>query len=237
MTMEPDTWCDPDAVGAPLPQTDEVDTEPQSVTISPRESFEVLRQVSEDELRAQERGEQLDPMESGRAAITIALTPLCQLEGAVLVGVSLLEGAVRRVERVDEENAEVYLPDWLYGRDSLRADEVAGLLVERVERDLSDPVVVSTMGEEAVAQLRAGLSVISAARREDVDGFAGLVRPDADPEWLVDGAQEICVALAAHAATIGWERPEVDVSAVFASLELGAEPDLVRDLLRRAGRS
>ena len=84
------TWCDPDEIGAPLPETDEVEADPQTVQIPPAESFEVLRRVSEEELRAQERGEQLDPLESGRAAITIALTPLCQLEGAVMLGVSLL---------------------------------------------------------------------------------------------------------------------------------------------------
>ena len=74
-------WCDPDSVGAELPQNDDVEADPQSVQIPPAESFEVLRRASEEELRAQERGEQIDPLESGRAAIAIALTPLCQLEG------------------------------------------------------------------------------------------------------------------------------------------------------------
>ena len=85
----PTTWCDPDDVGAPLPETDEVEADPQTVQIPPAESFEVLRRASEEELRAQERGEQLNPLESGRAAITIALTPLCQLEGAVMLGALL----------------------------------------------------------------------------------------------------------------------------------------------------
>ena len=56
------------------PETDEVEADPQTVQIPPAESFEVLRRASEEELRAQERGEQLNPLESGRAAITIALT-------------------------------------------------------------------------------------------------------------------------------------------------------------------
>ena len=228
------TWCDPDEIGAPLPETDEVEADPQTVQIPPAESFEVLRRVSEEELRAQERGEQLDPLESGRAAITIALTPLCQLEGAVMLGVSLLEAAVKRVEHVDEDAVEAYLPDWLFDRDNLTAADVPGLLVERVHRDLADPVVVSTMGEEAVEQLRSGLSAILAAQRHDAAEFAHYVNPDVDPEWLIDGCQEICVALAAHAATIGWQRPEVDVSNVFASLDMASEPDLVRTLLRQA---
>ncbi|GAE76911.1 hypothetical protein JCM18918_2744 [Cutibacterium acnes JCM 18918] len=110
----PTTWCDPDDVGAPLPETDEVEADPQTVQIPPAESFEVLRRASEEELRAQERGEQLNPLESGRAAITIALTPLCQLEGAVMLGVSLLEAVAKRVEQVDEDAVEAYLPDWLF---------------------------------------------------------------------------------------------------------------------------
>ena len=46
----------------------------------------------------------------------------------------------------------------------------------------------------------------------------------------------LCLANAAtaHAATIGWQRPEVDVSNVFASLDMVSEPDLVRTLLRQA---
>ena len=52
----PTTWCDPDDVGAPLPETDEVEADPQTVQIPPAESFEVLRRASEEELRAQERG-------------------------------------------------------------------------------------------------------------------------------------------------------------------------------------
>ena len=185
----PTTWCDPDQIGAPLPETDEVEADPQTVQIPPAESFEVLRRASEEELRAQERGEQLNPLESGRAAITIALTPLCQLEGAVMLGVSLLEAVVKRVEQVDEDAVEAYLPD---------------------------------------------LSAILAAQRHDVAEFSRHVNPDIDPEWLIDGCQEICVALAAHAATIGWQRPEVDVSNVFASLDMASEPDLVRTLLRQA---
>lgn len=157
----PTTWCDPDDVGAPLPETDEVEADPQTVQIPPAESFEVLRRASEEELRAQERGEQLNPLESGRAAITIALTPLCQLEGAVMLGVSLLEAVVKRVEQVDEDAVEAYLPDWLFDHDNLTAADVPELLVERVRRDLADPVVVSTMGEEAVEQLRSGLSASS----------------------------------------------------------------------------
>lgn len=151
----PTTWCDPDDVGAPLPETDEVEADPQTVQIPPAESFEVLRRASEEELRAQERGEQLNPLESGRAAITIALTPLCQLEGAVMLGVSLLEAVVKRVEQVDEDAVEAYLPDWLFDHDNLTAADVPELLVERVRRDLADPVVVSTMGEEAVEQFAA----------------------------------------------------------------------------------
>lgn len=230
------SWCDPEALGAPLPETDEVEADPQTVQIPPAESFEVLRQVSEEELRAQERGEQLDPLESGRAAISIALTPLCQLEGAVILGVSVLEAAVKRVEQVDDDAVEVYLPDWLFDRDGLTAADVPGLLVERVRRDLADPVVVSTMGDEAVEQLRSGLSVILAAQRRDAEEFSRYVNPDVDPEWIIDGCQEICVALAAHAATIGWQRPEVDVSNVFASLDMSRDPDLVRTLLRQARR-
>ncbi|MES6951999.1 hypothetical protein U6V65_08330 [Cutibacterium acnes] len=226
----PTTWCDPDDVGAPLPETDEVEADPQTVQIPPAESFEVLRRASEEELRAQERGEQLNPLESGRAAITIALTPLCQLEGAVMLGVSLLEAVAKRVEQVDEDAVEAYLPD----HDNLTAADVPGLLVERVRRDLADPVVVSTMGEEAVEQLRSGLSAILAAQRHDAAEFSRHVNPDVDPEWLIDGCQEICVALAAHAATIGWQRPEVDVSNVFASLDMVSEPDLVCTLLRQA---
>jgi len=99
---------------------------------------------------------------------------------------------------------------------------------------LADPIVVSTMGEEAVEQLRSGLSAILAAQRHDAAEFSRHVNPDVDPEWLIDGCQEICVALAAHAATIGWQRPEVDVSNVFASLDMVSEPDLVRTLLRQA---
>ena len=118
--------------------------------------------------------------------------------------------------------------------DNLTAADVPGLLVERVRRDLADPVVVSTMGEEAVEQLRSGLSAILAAQRHDAAEFSRHVNPDVDPEWLIDGCQEICVALAAHAATIGWQRPEVDVSNVFASLDMVSEPDLVRTLLRQA---
>ena len=71
-------------------------------------------------------------------------------------------------------------------------------------------------------------------RRHDAAEFSRHVNPDVDPEWLIDGCQEICVALAAHAATIGWQRPEVDVSNVFASLDMVSEPDLVRTLLRQA---
>lgn len=115
------TWCDPDQIGAPLPETDEVEADPQTVQIPPAESFEVLRRASEEELRAQERGEQLNPLESGRAAIAIALTPLCQLEGAVMLGVSLLEAVVKRVEQVDEDAVEAYLPDWLFDHDNLTA--------------------------------------------------------------------------------------------------------------------
>lgn len=48
----PTTWCDPDDVGAPLPETDEVEADPQTVQIPPAESFEVLRRASEEELRA-----------------------------------------------------------------------------------------------------------------------------------------------------------------------------------------
>ena len=230
----PTTWCDPDQIGAPLPETDEVEADPQTVQIPPAESFEVLRRASEEELRAQERGEQLNPLESGRAAITIALTPLCQLEGAVMLGVSLLEAVVKRVEQVDEDAVEAYLPDWLFDHDNLTAADVPELLVERVRRDLADSVVVSTMGEEAVEQLRSGLSAILAAQRHDAAEFSRHVNPDVDPEWLIDGCQEICVALAAHAATIGWQRPEVDVSNVFASLDMVSEPDLVCTLLRQA---
>ena len=47
----PTTWCDPDDVGAPLPETDEVEADPQTVQIPPAESFEVLRRASEEELR------------------------------------------------------------------------------------------------------------------------------------------------------------------------------------------
>lgn len=43
----PTTWCDPDDVGAPLPETDEVEADPQTVQIPPAESFEVLRRASE----------------------------------------------------------------------------------------------------------------------------------------------------------------------------------------------
>ena len=177
----PTTWCDPDDVGAPLPETDEVEADPQTVQIPPAESFEVLRRASEEELRAQERGEQLNPLESGRAAITIALTPLCQLEGAVMLGVSLLEAVAKRVEQVDEDAVEAYLPDWLFDHDNLTAADVPGLLVERVRRDLADPVVVSTMGEEAVEQLRSGLSAILAAQRHDAAEFSRHVNPDVDP--------------------------------------------------------
>lgn len=107
------TWCDPDQIGAPLPETDEVEADPQTVQIPPAESFEVLRRASEEELRAQERGEQLNPLESGRAAIAIALTPLCQLEGAVMLGVSLLEAVVKRVEQVDEDAVVTYQTGFL----------------------------------------------------------------------------------------------------------------------------
>ena len=232
----PVNWCDPDSVGAELPETDDVAADPQSVQIPPAESFEVLRRASEEELRAQERGEQIDPLESGRAAIAIALTPLCQLEGAIMLGVSLLDAVVKRVEQVDDDTVEVYLPDWLFDHEGLTSDEVPGLLVERVRRDMADPVVVSTMGEEAVAQLRSGLSAILAAQQHDAAEFSRHVNPDGDPEWIIDGCQEICVALAAHAATIGWQRPEVDVSNVFATLDMADDPDRVRTLLRQARR-
>ena len=118
----PVNWCDPDFVGAELPETDDVEADPQSVQIPPAESFEVLRRASEEELRAQERGEQIDPLESGRAAIAIALTPLCQLEGAIMLGVSLLDAVVKRVEQVDDDTVEVYLPDWLFDREGLASD-------------------------------------------------------------------------------------------------------------------
>ncbi|BFL98593.1 hypothetical protein [Cutibacterium avidum] len=232
----PVNWCDPDFVGAELPETDDVEADPQSVQIPPAESFEVLRRASEEELRAQERGEQIDPLESGRAAIAIALTPLCQLEGAIMLGVSLLDAVVKRVEQVDDDTVEVYLPDWLFDHEGLTSDEVPGLLVERVRRDMADPVVVSTMGEEAVEQLRSGLSAILAAQQHDAAEFSRHVNPDVDPEWIIDGCQEICVALAAHAATIGWQRPEVDVSNVFATLDMADDPDRVRTLLRQARR-
>ena len=172
----PTTWCDPDDVGAPLPETDEVEADPQTVQIPPAESFEVLRRASEEELRAQERGEQLNPLESGRAAITIALTPLCQLEGAVMLGVSLLEAVAKRVEQVDEDAVEAYLPDWLFDHDNLTAADVPGLLVERVRRDLADPVVVSTMGEEAVEQLRSGLSAATSILTSTPSGSLTAVR-------------------------------------------------------------
>ncbi|MDO4412416.1 hypothetical protein [Cutibacterium sp.] len=236
MSHIPSTWCDPDAVGVTLPESDDVEADPQTVQIPSAESFEVLRRASEEELRAQERGESIDPLESGRAAISIALTPLCQLEGAIMLGVSLLEAAVKRVEQVNDEAVEVYLPDWLFDHEGLTAGEVPDLLVERVRHDLADPVVVSTMGEEAVEQLRSGLSAIMAAQRHDAAGFSRYVNADVAPEWIIDGCQEVCVALAAHAATIGWQRPEVDVSNVFASLDMADEPELVRTLLRQARR-
>lgn len=176
----PVNWCDPDSVGAELPETDDVEADPQSVQIPPAESFEVLRRASEEELRAQERGEQIDLLESGRAAI--ALTPLCQLEGAIMLGVSLLDAVVKRVEQVDDDTVEVYLPDWLFDHEGLTSDEVPGLLVERVRRDMADPVVVSTMGEEAVEQLRSGLSAILAAQQHDAAEFSRHVNPDVDPE-------------------------------------------------------
>lgn len=211
----PANWCDPDSVGAELPEADDVEADPQSVQIPPAESFEVLRRASEEELRAQERGEQIDPLESGRAAIAIALTPLCQLEGAIMLGVSLLDAVVKRVEQVDDDAVEVYLPDWLFDHKGLTSDEVPGLLVE---------------------QLRSGLSAILAAQQHDAAEFSRHVNPGVDPEWIIDGCQEICVALAAHAATIGWQRPEVDVSNVFATLDMADDPDRVRTLLRKARR-
>ncbi|GAE76912.1 hypothetical protein JCM18918_2745 [Cutibacterium acnes JCM 18918] len=69
-----------------------------------------------------------------------------------------------------------------FDHDNLTAADVPGLLVERVRRDLADPVVVSTMGEEAVEQLRSGLSAILAAQRHDAAEFSRHVNPDVDPE-------------------------------------------------------
>ena len=136
----------------------------------------------------------------------------------------MLEAVAKRVEQVDEDAWRlIYQTGFLTTTTSLLPTFLGCLSSEYVVTwltRLSSP----PLGEEAVEQLRSGLSAILAAQRHDAAEFSRHVNPDVDPEWLIDGCQEICVALAAHAATIGWQRPEVDVSNVFASLDMVSEP-------------
>lgn len=216
-----------------------------SVWVNPAEGFEVLRHVCEAEMTALEDGSSLDPVESGRAAMAIGLAPLCQVEAAVLVAVGLLDAMA---ERVAAGGASARVPGWLQEPDGvpLPADRVAPRVVARVRRDLADPVIVSTMGPAVIAQLNDGVTLIDAVRRRDREAVHSLVRGGADPQWLVDGCQQVGVALAAHATSIGWggagssggrEIPdggggtEVSATRVFAELRLSVPETLVRDLL------
>ncbi|WP_316670555.1 hypothetical protein [uncultured Propionibacterium sp.] len=196
-------WGDPDAEPVPAPAPDgkgEIHYQPYSVTIAWDEAWRLSKSVLLADARAVEAGAGIgDSNESDW--LTYGVTFVCQFVGALTLACSMLTDLGRRMRAAVDSGEPVLVPDWL-------AEQGAGLAPEQLPQLVAVALgrrLVRESEERAEAAARAyGMLVVRAAIAGDRHEFDELVDERAEPEWLVPGLQDACIAIAVSCAGIGW---------------------------------
>ncbi|ERK52021.1 hypothetical protein [Propionibacterium acidifaciens] len=196
-------WGDPDAEPVPAPAPDEngeIHYQPYSVTIPWEEAWRLNRDVLLADARAVEAGEGIGDSDESNW-LTYGVTFVCQFVGALTLACSMLTDLGRRMRAAVDSGEPVLVPDWL-------AEQGAGLTPEQlphlVATVLGQRLVTESQEQSEVAARAYAMLTVRAAIAGDHHEFDELVNEQAEPEWLVPGLQDACIAVAVSCAGIGW---------------------------------
>lgn len=223
-------WGDPDAEPVPEPRPDaegKVRRQAFSVTLSWPDAWQLTRDVLLADSRAIEAGHKIGDTDESNW-LNYGVTYLSQFVGAVSLGCGMLTDVGTRLRGAIDADQPVLVPDWLAERGAgVAPKQMPAVIVDF----LAQRLVAEQESDPTIAARAYGMLVLRAALRDDKSEFADLVNPQAEPEWLVPGVQDACIAVAVMAAGVAWGE-EQKPSAVVAETGYVFPGERVAALLR-----
>lgn len=223
-------WGDPDAPAVPEPEPNEkgiIRRRPFSVSLEWPDAWDLTRRVLLADASAVEQGKTVGDTDESNW-LTYGVTYLSQLVGAVTLGAGMLTELGTRIRAAVDSGEPVLIPDWL-------AEQGAGLAPEElpavVAEQLAQRMIAESEQAPEVAARAYGMLTIRAALVNDPREFGDLVNPSAEPEWLVPGVQDACIAVAVACAGIGYGK-ELEPSHVVAETQYVWTGEQAAELLR-----
>lgn len=223
-------WGDPDADPVPDPQPNaqgKVRRQAFSVTLTWPDAWELTRNVLLADSRAVENGETVEDSDESNW-LTYGVTYLSQFAGAVSLGCGLLLDIGTRLRAAIDSDQPVLVPDWLAERGAgVPPEGMPGVVVDF----LAQRLISEQEDDPKIASRAYGMLILRAVLQGDAKEFGELVNAQTEPEWLVPGVQDACIAVAVMAAGVAWGE-EQKPSAVVAETSYVFPGEKLAELLR-----